>query len=998
MQRLSLLLPLVAVSACRCNGPSVSSRYGELVFVQPGSAGRELLVTDAEVAAPTVFMGSSTDFTVPVRNVGLEPVTIASVEALEGDEAFSLTDAEGLSVDGTMDGAVTVRFSPPQAADATLERQAHHAKWKLHLSGAAPGSEAITLSVDGSGQARDCYVPATIDLGQVPLLAAITRVVSLPNGGALPQQAAVSTLSGDDASYFFSSLAGGTSEVAAGGALALDVRFSPTEERDYQAQLTVRRDATCPEATVTLLGAGSDEALTWTPDTLDFGRLPIAETGTRLVTFVNNSNAELRLSAAVDSPDFLVPSPPATLAPHASTAVTIACRPTSLGPLSGQATLSVGTEPVTNARINLTCIGGGPRIRVDPSPIDFGQVPQDVATRRRLLVQNVGTPPPAADDTTNNLFLGTNGQLPWFSVVPSDANTAPSDFTVSLVGSYDAASGLPAIAGHNFVEFEVSAKLSGVATRRADLLVYSNDSKEPVVRVPLRATPVAAQSCHDITIDPPGANFGPTPRGSVAQRTITVTNNATDGTPCLISGIGMAPGSSTTFFVGAPVQTSLLVTAGASRPITILAVVPGEANIGDYSRGALELRVGDEATLRTLPIDLVVSQCLVLDPPTVDFGVVKNGCRSATRLVTLYNICSVPIEVTGVTSPSAPFQVTSSPFGAGAVSLDPADHLQVGVAAAPAVTGGAVGSLRVNSVEGDTPQHAEVALSVASNPEGTQSETFTQTASDVDILLVVDDSCSMSDEQSSLAQNFQSFISSASMSPGNWHIGVVSTDVVGDRGLLLAAPGNPTILTPTTPNVAQLFAQNVKLGINGSGLEQPFESMQLALTEPNLSGANQGFVRTNAALAVVVVTDALEQSTRSVGSYVTTLKRLKGNHDELVSLSVVGPFSQPSATCFTEGQVDDGRFHDAVQLTHGVQTDICTSNWAMDLETISKAVFATRKSFPLTGSADTATLVVTVDGRVTTGWHFDGATGAVVFNSAPAAGANIQIDYATTCF
>ena len=998
MQRVLFLVGGLFLAACRCDGPSVASRYGELVFVEQGSGGHELLVTDAELTAPTTFMRNTSELTVPVRNVGLDPVTIETVEQLEGDAAFSLDGAEGVQVDGTSDGALTVHFTPPQADDATLAQTAHHAKWKLTLSGAAPGNETLTLTVDGVGQARDCYVPARIDVGRVPLLAAVTTEVTVRNGGALAQQASVSTIAGADASAFFSTEAGTAPQVEAGAALTLSVRFSPLEERDYTASLTVRRDATCPEATVQLVGQGDDQALSWTPDALDFGKLPLGERSEKVVTIVNGSNAALRLSAGITGVDFLIADAPATLAPGAATEVRIACKPTALGPLTGQATLDLGTEPPTRARINLTCIGGGPRIRVDPSPIDFGQVPTGIATHRRLLVQNVGTPPPGLDDLTNNLFLGRDRALPWFSVVPGNAATSPGDFSVSLVGTYDPATGLPAIPGRNFAEFEVTVTHPGGLERRADLLVYSNDSKEPVVRVPLRAAAFEATAC-DVTIDPPGANFGPTPRGTVVQRTITVTNNATTGT-CLISGIGMAAGSSTSFFVGTPSQLSLTVPAGSSRPITIIAVVAGDAQLGDYLRGTLELRVGSESDVRSLPVDLLVSQCLVVDPPTVDLGVVQTNCTSGAKVVTLYNICGVPIEVTGVSAPPAPFRITASPFGSGSVMLDAASHLTVSVAAAPTTNASWAGALHFGSVEGGTPQDAVVALTATSTPDGKQAETFQQEASNADILLVIDDSGSMADEQAALASNFQAFISSASSSPGNWHIGVITTDVVGDRGVLHAAPGNPTILTPTTPNVATAFAENVKVGVVGSGLEQPLDSLLLAITEPNLSGANAGFIRPNAALAVVIVTDALEQSTRSVGSYVSALKRLKNNRDDLLSVSVVGPFTQPSERCQTEGLVDDGRFRQLVAATRGVQTDICTNDWAMDLQTISAAVFATRTHFGLTGVArGTSAITVTVDGQVkTSGWSYAGATNEVVFSTPPTPGSTIVISYATSCF
>ena len=46
----------------------------------------------------------------------------------------------------------------------------------------------------------------------------------------------------------------------------------------------------------------------------------------------------------------------------------------------------------------------------------------------------------------------------------------------------------------------------------------------------------------------------------------------------------------------------------------------------------------------------------------------------------------------------------------------------------------------------------------------------------VDVLLVVDDSCSMAEEQNKLADNFQSFISAFDGVDVDWQIAVTTTD------------------------------------------------------------------------------------------------------------------------------------------------------------------------------------------------------------------------------
>ena len=81
----------------------------------------------------------------------------------------------------------------------------------------------------------------------------------------------------------------------------------------------------------------------------------------------------------------------------------------------------------------------------------------------------------------------------------------------------------------------------------------------------------------------------------------------------------------------------------------------------------------------------------------------------------------------------------------------------------------------------------------------TKKDVFQQSRKNtVDILLVVDDSCSMIEEQSKLSTNFDSFISVFQEADVDWQIGVVTTDtyynevpgtlIGGDDEVILTSP------------------------------------------------------------------------------------------------------------------------------------------------------------------------------------------------------------------
>jgi hypothetical protein len=161
----------------------------------------------------------------------------------------------------------------------------------------------------------------------------------------------------------------------------------------------------------------------------------------------------------------------------------------------------------------------------------------------------------------------------------------------------------------------------------------------------------------------------------------------------------------------------------------------------------------------------------------------------------------------------------------------------------------------------------------------------------VDILVVVDDSFSMSEEQSLLMAGFPTLVGgildpSAGETPvEDLHIGVVGTDmgtggytvstcsdpVDGDDGVLRHEPGSsvtgcdatyPTFLgyASATPDstaidwIVKGFECIATLGIDGCSFEQPLESSRKALVD-HADGPNAGFLREDSILVILYLSD-----------------------------------------------------------------------------------------------------------------------------------------------
>lgn len=154
---------------------------------------------------------------------------------------------------------------------------------------------------------------------------------------------------------------------------------------------------------------------------------------------------------------------------------------------------------------------------------------------------------------------------------------------------------------------------------------------------------------------------------------------------------------------------------------------------------------------------------------------------------------------------------------------------------------------------------------------------------DVDILFMIDNSPSMKEEQENLAKNFPAFMQELEKVPGglpNVQIGVISSDLGagptpigsctrpgGDQGIFQAKAGcgldpqarwivardggsfkNFNGMLPT------VFSCMATLGVLGCGFEHQLQAMRVALYE-NAQPANKGFLRPDAFLALIMLTD-----------------------------------------------------------------------------------------------------------------------------------------------
>lgn len=276
-------------------------------------------------------------------------------------------------------------------------------------------------------------------------------------------------------------------------------------------------------------------------------------------------------------------------------------------------------------------------------------------------------------------------------------------------------------------------------------------------------------------------------------------------------------------------------------------------------------------------------------------------------------------------------------------------------------------------------------------PLDEHSETFTQNSNrngDVDILWVVDDSGSMADNQQNLADNFDHFITQFLEKDIDFKMGITTTDayfrngkMVGDSSKLTSASakGNQTAF-------ANNFTKWVKVGTNGSGTEQGMKCASGFFDRYASS-----FLRDDAYLAIVFVSDENDQSDKKVSEYLDRFQALKKNKGMVKTYSIVTTRMPKHAEWESIGD----RYMEMSKATGGLYSDI-TDDFSATLKDIGGSIVNLIDHFALGEIPYNSNIKVLVNGvQVTSGWVYDSVAHTLKFNadSIPAEGSKIEIRY-----
>lgn len=795
------------------------------------------------------------------------------------------------------------------------------------------------------------------------------------------------------------------------------------------------------------------------PDSLDFGWLLLGDEATRWLTIRNDGDVSLLLEAPslifeltpyLDLPG--APSGLTELAPGHVLELGVRFHPTALFAPSNDpiAQIRLASNDPLQAEKLLDVMGRVtetplPDLAVDPEPVVFGLVVEGETVEREVILKNIGL----ADLLIETVTLAENPNSEFVLEILADGETEPL-FVARLEPSEEL-----------LLRVAYTNKGSAAANQGKGVLrIASTDADEPSHDVELQATPHAGASCELVVETSLPVDFGALSYGGQRTELLVLRNTgakngglhwaramdcAKDAASGTSSYCSDELGLSAIFEVLLPPGV-IDIPPGQTFALPVRALIPNTPNDADFAGGAekgarfaMAYGCNDDGPY-DLPLDclptescapnltLTVSDvALVFTPSSVAFGDVAIGCGGPSKTLKIENTGSSDAQIASIH--------VAAPCGA-----------EFGVAGVPALPTAIPGGTSIDITVHYDPLNTSVdschlvvelsdgvLFSVDLTGQGTVGQPVTDEFHQIpghkaDVLFVVDGSGSMSPMVNQLASDAYALIDALNAEGTDFHLGVIGIgthDECSTPGVLV---GQPRYLDSSSSDDLSARIMNIFDDPCGADAQEAgLEAARLGLSYPTITdkgtsctsdtdcnepfacvdsfcgGPNRGFMRADAALHVIVISDEEDQSPLTVGQYVDAFEGIKGPENGALFEwhSIVGPAPGGCSSSLTEAE-GGARYIEVSEATGGQVQSICANDYAPLLASAGTVGLAYKTAYQLSEQAEAATLTVVVNGAVCeTGWIYDPLVNQVVFDPEgacfPGPGQGFSVSYQTGC-
>jgi cysteine-rich repeat protein len=725
------------------------------------------------------------------------------------------------------------------------------------------------------------------------------------------------------------------------------------------------------------IDAGEDAA-TISTARLDFGRTVIGTYAELTFTIENRTQLPVvvmtgTISGAAGA-EYTITTGPLedfSMLPGAIVDVTVRYDASVLGAANATLPVSLCVDGCT-IDVELAGTGVVEAIACTPSPLDFGVVNAGSCRTRDVDCANGSD-----HDAVISGWLLTPNSSPAFTVMGS--TTAPA----TLAG------GESLLLSVDYCPTAITNDSGTIA-----VTIEHPDPRYTTEAIPVMGSGGGANGCA-VTIAPPMIDFGSVPPGSSVEAEAVVSNVGSTG--CAINVVGLATASDPEFSLVAGAQ-SLTIAPNASAGIRVRFAPAIE---GQFS-GEVELTTTDPGNasprIGLLGLGMAPFAGLRLIPTAIDFGQVQSGCTNASeRTFTIQNNGAAAASVTITVASGAPaFGVTlPSP---NPISIPAGGSIDAIATFLPPAIGDYTGRIMIAGPNGS------LFLQVDGQGAAAAQTTVTfpgRAAPELDVLLVVDDSGSMTEEQARLGAVAPTFIARGDASGVQYHIGVTTTDPT--PGISGTLRGSPNVVRWSSANRGAELQANVNVGVNGSGDERGLETMVEAVTDQQLlAGPNAGFLRPNAELVVIIISDEEDHGAPTpIGTYLNQLSNRPTGAPGTPRVYTITGGSVGCTSPQTNAEPSPRYVLTATQ-SGGFDRSICLDDYTPVLTEIADQTFAPlRARFPLGTTPVPGSIAVRVGGTTVppSEYGFDFITNEVVFIAGfePLVSETVAVDYTGLC-
>jgi len=250
---------------------------------------------------------------------------------------------------------------------------------------------------------------------------------------------------------------------------------------------------------------------------------------------------------------------------------------------------------------------------------------------------------------------------------------------------------------------------------------------------------------------------------------------------------------------------------------------------------------------------------------------------------------------------------------------------------------------------------------------------FGKTSRPVDIVFVIDQSGSMSDEISGVRKNMNLFA------------GIIAKAKVDYRVIVLAArfndKDNHEVCIP-----APLAGANCGDGPRFKQIDKHIDSHDALARLVQYVGTIEGFMRKGSVRRFVAVTDDDAEGVKAAAFH--AFFKTRAGYSDYKFHSIVALVDKGCAA-------DDGKQYMALSnLTGGIKTHICNANWQSVFTQLGKEATSATNKMLLTKTAKAGTIKVTVNGKPVTNFTYDAKVNQVILGQPyPPNGAQVKICY-----